>query len=98
MSHFAKIEDGIVTEVIVSEQDHIDTLIGQWVQTSYNTQDGIHKLGGVPMRKNYASIGFVYDSINDCFDPPKTDHGIKAPPAAATIEELLARIETLENA
>jgi len=70
MSHFAKIEDGIVTDVIVSEQDHIDTLTGQWVQTSYNTKNGIHKLGGVPMRKNYAIIGFVYDSVNDCFIPP----------------------------
>ena len=37
MSHFAKIKNGIVTEVIVAEQDHINTLDGQWVQTSYNT-------------------------------------------------------------
>ena len=44
MSHFAKIEDGIVTQVIVAEQDFIDTYHSSetWVQTSYNTRNGIH--------------------------------------------------------
>ena len=61
MSHFAKIENGIVTEVIVAEQEYIDTLDGQWVQTSYNST----------IRKNFAGIGFTYDANNDAFVPTK---------------------------
>ena len=56
MSHFAKVENGVVTHVIVAEQDFIDTgLAGDptlWVQTSYNTHGGEHRLGGTPLRKN----------------------------------------------
>ena len=61
MSHFAKIENGIVTKVIVAEQDYVDTLNGQWIQTSYNAN----------IRKNYAGIGFTYDAGRDAFIPPK---------------------------
>lgn len=68
-------ENNIVTRVLVIEQDVIDTsLFGEpssFVQTSYNTQAGIHKLGGTPLRKNYAGIGFTYDSERDAFIPPK---------------------------
>lgn len=71
MSHFAKIENGIVTEVIVAEQDHINTLSGQWVQTSYNTRGGVHLSGGVPLRKNFAGIGYIYDPILDAFYEPQ---------------------------
>jgi hypothetical protein len=73
MSHFAKVENGIVTQVIVAEQDVIDSgLFGTgWVQTSYNTHGGIHANGGTPLRKNYAGIGFSYDSGRDAFIPPK---------------------------
>jgi len=71
MAHFAKVVDGTVVEVIVAEQDHIDTLSGQWVQTSYNTQGGVHATGGTPLRKNYAGIGFTYDSTRDAFIPSK---------------------------
>jgi len=67
MSHYAKIEDGIVTNVIVAEQDFIDTQEVTWVQTSYNTKGGVHVLGGTPLRKNYAGIGFIYDSTLDVF-------------------------------
>jgi len=72
MSHFAKVENGIVTQVIVAEQDVIDSgLFGTgWVQTSYNTFGGQHPEGR-PMRKNYAGIGFTYDSGRDAFIPPK---------------------------
>jgi hypothetical protein len=42
MSHYAKIENNIVTQVIVAEQDFIDTQDGQWLQTSYNTRGGVH--------------------------------------------------------
>jgi hypothetical protein len=72
MSHFAKVENGIVTQVIVAEQDVIDTgLFGTgWIQTSYNTHGGQHP-EGQPLRKNYAGIGFTYDSGRDAFIPPK---------------------------
>ena len=43
MSHFAKVEDGIVIQVIVAEQDFIDNHTdGTWIQTSYNTRGGKH--------------------------------------------------------
>jgi hypothetical protein len=42
-----------------------------WKQTSYNTQAGVHKLGGTPFRKNYAAIGYTYDQQRDAFIPPK---------------------------
>lgn len=76
MSHFAQIdENSIVTNVIVAEQDFIDSgAVGdpsKWIQTSFNTQGGIHILGGTPLRKNYAGIGFTYDSVRDAFIPPK---------------------------
>ena len=56
MSHFAKVQDSIVTDVIVAEQDFIDTLDGTWIQCSYNTHRNAHKLGGTPLRGNYPSI------------------------------------------
>tara|TARA_Y100000310_G_C20185932_1_gene580284 strand:- start:42 stop:434 length:393 start_codon:yes stop_codon:yes gene_type:complete len=42
-----------------------------WKQTSYNTSGGVHKLGGTPLRKNYAGIGFTYDGDKDAFIPPQ---------------------------
>jgi hypothetical protein len=48
------------------------TLLGGiWVQTSYNTQGNTHILGGVPFRKNYASIGYTYDKERNAFIPPQ---------------------------
>ena len=74
MSHFAKVIDGIVTEVLVIEQDVIDTgLFGDpslFVQTSYNTQGGQHPEGR-PLRKNYAGIGYTYDATRDAFISPQ---------------------------
>jgi hypothetical protein len=60
MTHFAKIEDNVVTQVIVAEQDFIDTQEGTWVQTLHNTP-------GV----NYAGIGYIYDSSRDAFIEPQ---------------------------
>ncbi len=71
MAHYAKVESGIVTQVIVAEQDFIDTQSGTWVQTSYNTRGNQHILGGTPLRKNYAGIGMVYDSTRDAFYMPQ---------------------------
>ena len=61
MSHFAKIENNLVTEVIVAEQDFINTLEGTWVQTSYTGS----------IRKNYAGVGYTYDKTKDAFIAPK---------------------------
>ena len=78
MTHFAKVENGTVTQVIVAEQDFVDTQEGTWVQTSYNTRGGVHYSpdtgepdGGVALRKNYAGIGFTYDAARDAFIPPQ---------------------------
>ena len=71
MAHFAKIVDGLVTEVIVAEQAFVDTQSGTWVQTSYNTYGGVHSDGGTPLRKNFAAIGYTYDSTADAFYAPR---------------------------
>jgi hypothetical protein len=81
MSHFAKVENGIVTQVIVVEQEVLDTGAfgdpASWVQTSYNTRGGVHygqdgqPDGGIALRKNYAGIGYTYDADLDAFIPPK---------------------------
>jgi hypothetical protein len=82
MSHFAKVVDGIVVQVIVAEPEFFNTFVdtspGTWVQTSYNTRGGIHYSpdtntpdGGIALRKNYAGIGYTYDSIRDAFIAPK---------------------------
>ncbi len=66
MAHFAKIDsNNIVSQVIVSEQDFINSgAVGDsflWVQTSYNNN----------FRKNFASVGYTYDKTRDAFIPPK---------------------------
>jgi len=79
MSHFAKIENGIVTQVIVAEKDVIDSGVfgNGWIQTSYNTRGGIHygqdgqPDGGNALRANYAGIGYTYDATNDVFYEPQ---------------------------
>ena len=75
MSYFAQIKNNIVQQVIVAEQDYIDTLHDKydWIQTSYNTRGGIHygqdgkPDGGIALRANYACIGDIYDVVNDVF-------------------------------
>jgi len=81
MSHFAKVENRTVTQVIVAEQDFINSgAVGEpnsWIQTSYNTRNGVHydqdgnPDGGVALRGNYAGIGYVYDNTNDVFYAPQ---------------------------
>jgi hypothetical protein len=75
MAHFAKVNSGIVEQVIVAEPEFFDTFVdsspGQWLQTSYNTHGGVHATGGTPLRKNYAGVGFSYDPTRDAFIPPK---------------------------
>ena len=82
MSHFAKVKNNLVETVIVAEQDFIDSLPSEsgvmWVQTSYNTYGGVHYApnsntpdGGVALRKNYAGVGYTYDSGRDAFYEPQ---------------------------
>jgi hypothetical protein len=82
MSHFAYVdENNVVTNVIVIEQNVVDTGAfgdpARWVQTSCNTMGNVHygpdgfPDGGIPLRKNYAGIGFTYDPVLDAFIAPK---------------------------
>ena len=82
MAHFAEIdENNIVTRVLVVSNEQEERgqdflakdlgLGGTWIKTSYNTQGGVHTLGGTPLRKNYAGVGFTYDKQKDAFIPPK---------------------------
>jgi hypothetical protein len=75
MAHFAKVNNGIVQQVIVAESEFFDTFVdsspGEWIQTSYNTYGGVHKLGGTPLRKNFAGVGYIYDSTRDAFYAPQ---------------------------
>ena len=74
MAHFAKVNNGIVEQVIVAEPEFFDTFVdstpGEWIQTSYNTRGGQHPEGR-PLRKNYAGIGYTYDRQRDAFIPPQ---------------------------
>jgi hypothetical protein len=81
MSHYAKVVDGKVVQVIVAEAEFFTTFVdsspGTWLQTSYNTRGNVHYApntntpdGGVAIRGNYAGIGYIYDQTNDVFYPP----------------------------
>jgi hypothetical protein len=74
MSHFAKVLDGKVIQVIVAEPEFfntfVDTSAGTWLQTSYNTHGNKHP-ENKPLRGNYAGVGFTYDHQNDVFYEPQ---------------------------
>ena len=79
MAHFVKINENICGEIIVVRNEDAPTekegqeflancgIAGDWLQCSYNTQNGIHILGGTPFRGNYPSPGMKYDEVNDIF-------------------------------
>ena len=86
MAHFAKVKNNIVQRVIVAEQEFIDSYVdgevGVWIQTSYNTYGGVHYIPNSnpptpsedqskALRKNYAGVGWTYDSIRDAFYEPQ---------------------------
>ena len=84
MAHYAKVQNGLVTKVIVAEAEFFETFVddspGDWIQTSYNTHGGIHYNPETKepsadqskaLRKNYAGIGFTYNTQLDAFIPPK---------------------------
>ena len=85
MSHYAKVLNGIVINLMVAEPDFfttfVDTSPGEWLQTSYNTRGGIHyepnsttpsQDQSRALRKNYGGIGYTYDRQRDAFIPPKS--------------------------
>tara|TARA_R110001592_G_C13155874_1_gene748508 strand:+ start:1098 stop:1478 length:381 start_codon:yes stop_codon:yes gene_type:complete len=76
MGHYAKVEDGVVTQVIVAQKDFIDEWHNDetWLKTSYNTRGNVHYApnsdepdGGTAIRGNFAEVGGVYDKVNDVF-------------------------------
>jgi hypothetical protein len=81
MAHYAEIDtNNIVINVIAGVDENKksggETLYllftgNYWKRTSYNTHGGVHSLGGIPLRKNYAGKGFTYDPARDAFIPPK---------------------------
>jgi hypothetical protein len=84
MSHFAKVLNGFVVQVIVADPEFFETFVdttpGTWIQTSYNTRGGVHYVPNTntpsedqskALRKNYAGVGYIYDSDKDAFIPPK---------------------------
>ena len=84
MAHFAHVTNNTVDSIIVIEVPTITEKGGwlcpscgvfkplsEWVQTSYNTQRGVHTLGGTPLRKNFAGVGYTYDAVRDAFIPPQ---------------------------
>ena len=85
MGYFARVNNGVVEQVISASQDFIDSYVstepGEWVKTSYNTRGGKHYKEdntesddqSKAFRKNYPSIGWSYDSTIDGFIPPKPE-------------------------
>lgn len=98
MTHFAKIENGVVVRVIVAEQDFIDNCTtGTWVQTSYNTYGGLHYApdsntpdGGAALNKNFAGIGFSYVE-GEGFHPPQPYNSWTLNPTTYLWEPPIAR-------
>jgi hypothetical protein len=74
MSHFAKVVNGVVEQVIRIDQDTLNTGAwgnpSEWIQTSYNTHGNQHPENR-PLRGNFAGIGYTYDAVNDVFIPPQ---------------------------
>jgi hypothetical protein len=83
MAHYAYIENSQVIKVFPGREENdtadLPDGVSSWEEyygnkrgytckrTSYNTYGNEHKLGGTPFRGNYASIGFIYDEVNDVF-------------------------------
>jgi hypothetical protein len=67
--HNNELKDSNGIEQEVNGIDFLTKLTGWsiWKQTSYNTIGGVHKLGGTPLRKNHAAIGYTYDEDRDAF-------------------------------
>jgi hypothetical protein len=92
MSHWAEIDEtNTVLRVVVGDEREpeemvqwlTDNLGGTWLQTSYNTSNGVHYTAdrepsddqSKAFRKNYAGIGYIYDEALDAFIPPMPTEG-----------------------
>lgn len=99
MAHYAFLDPdtNVVVEVIVGRDEGEDGV--DWEsyyaqvrglpckRTSYNTIDGLHRLGGTPYRGTYAGVGYRYDEATDKFIPPEVTYGQdSAPPAQGDLE------------
>lgn len=84
MAHWAKVYDGVVTQVICADASYFDNFVddtpGTWLQTSYNTRGGVYYIPNTntpdpdqskAFRKNYAGVGYLYITELDAFAPPK---------------------------
>jgi len=77
MSHFAKLDENnkVIFVTVGRDEDQEAELTARtgdvYKQTSYNTYGGVHLLGGTPLRKNFAGIGYTYDETRDAFIPPQ---------------------------
>jgi hypothetical protein len=84
MAHYAALDSSNVVKLVFVGRDEDDLIEGvtSWEdyysadgltakRTSYNTHGGVHSDGGTPFRKNYAGIGYSYDTDRDAFIPPK---------------------------
>jgi hypothetical protein len=79
MSHFAKLDENNIVVFVTKGRTSSDGKEAEltartgdvYKQTSYNTSGGVHRLGGTPLRKNYAGLGYTYDAARDAFIPPK---------------------------
>ncbi len=79
MAHFAKLDENHVVIFVTVGRDEdngkeaeLSARTGDvYKQTSYNTHGGVHALGGTPLRKNYAGIGYTYDAGRDAFIPQR---------------------------
>ena len=65
--------DGVEDESVGQQylETHNNWPAQMWIQTSYNTYNYEHKLGGTPLRGNYAGIGHEWDEDNNIFWPKK---------------------------
>ena len=63
--------DGVEDETVGQQylERHNNWPAQMWIQTSYNTSAGAHRLGGTPLRGNYAGIGYTWDEDNNIFYP-----------------------------
>jgi hypothetical protein len=79
MAHYAKVEDGVVTQVIVADTGEWceANLGGTWVQTSYNTHANQHPEGR-PLHKNYAGTGYTWDGTGFAAPRPYASWSLNA--------------------
>ncbi len=84
MAHYAYLDSNSIVVTVTVGKDETELINGLDTETyyaqgtpytvkrtSYNTSGGVHSGGGTPYRKNYAGIGYTYDTVRDAFIAPK---------------------------